>query len=839
MDPSSSTTSPTDREPRPRPAAGAAPEAPSWDEASLPARLLEASAQPFAMFEVDGRIVRVNHAYSALTGYEARELVGKNVLELTAPGSRRDTIEELEALRATGRGCRFEKQYRRKDGREVPVEVIADVYRDEAGAILGVFSFVSDVSERTRAERALRESEASYRRLYDEAPVGYDEVDARGVIVNINRTECELLGYERAEMLGRPVEAFMVEAERAEAGAAIAAMIRGEIPPGPAERTYQTKAGLRLVLAVENRLRTDSKSRVVGLRRTVRDVTAKRAIEAALVASERQARELFEALGDAVFVHDHAGRILAANPATCRALGYSRDELMALNIRDIDTEDFGRGFPDRLEEQLRRGSSSFEGVHRTKEGRQIPVEITTSTLDFGGQPAILASIRDISERKALEETRRTLDEARRRNAGEIEAKNRELTRSEARYRSLTEGCLDAVVVADARGFLTLFNPAAERTFGYAADDVLGRPITALMPEEYRGAHAEGFARYLRTRDPRVVGRTVELHGRRRDGTTFPLELSLSAVDVAGELQFIGSIRDQGERQRMRAMLAQSEKLASIGLLSAGVAHEINNPLAYVANNLAVLERDLKGVLELVAGYESARDHLAAVSPEALARVDAVADDLDWAYVRDNLGRLLTRTREGVQRVANIVSNLRGLARTTPPKMEEVAAGDVLGSAIEMLQGRLRRSGIDLEMDVPADTPKLRCVAAQIGQVVLNLMVNAVQAIETSPRADGAAGRLRVGARADREFHAIEIEDNGPGIPPDDLPRLFDPFFTTKPVGEGTGLGLSISHGIVAGHGGRIEVDSRLGHGTCFKILLPRGTAVAASPGPPASEAARL
>ncbi len=837
MDPSPTTADPNLAGPAPSEARDGLAHSFSWDRTSLPAILLEATAQPFAMFDPHGLILRVNHAYSALTGYEAHELIGRNVLDLTAPGSQRDTIEELTALRETGRGCRFEKQYRRKDGREIPVEVIADVYRDESGTILGVFSFVSDVSERTRAERALRASEAGFRRLYDEAPIGFDEVDARGVLVNINRTECEMLGYDRSEMLGRRVEDFLIDSEREGAAEAIAAMIRGDLTPGPAERTYQTKDGRRLVLSVENRQWLDSRGRVLGLRRTVRDVTDRREAETALVASVRQARELFEALGDAVFVHDLDGRILDANPAACQALGYTRSELLALGIRDIDAEGFAKGFADRLGQQIQHGSLAFEGLHRAKSGRLIPVEITTSTLEFGGRMAILASIRDISERKALEETRKTLDEANRRNAEEIEAKNRELTLSEARSRSLTEGGLDAVIVADDRGVLTLFNPAAERTFGYSAAEVLGQPITVLMPEEYRSAHSHGFARYLQTRDPRVVGRTVELHGRRKDGTTFPLELSLSAVDVAGELQFIGSIRDQGERQRMRAMLAQSEKLASIGLLSAGVAHEINNPLAYVANNLAVLERDLKGVLDLIAGYESARDSLAECAPEVLVRVDAVAEELDWSYVRDNLGRLLTRTRDGVQRVANIVANLRGLARTTPPKMEEVAVGDVLGAALEMLQGRLRRSGIELEIDVPDDLPKLRCVAAQIGQVVLNLMVNALQAIETSERPDGIGGRLRIGSRSTAEHHAIEVQDNGPGIPEEDLPRLFDPFFTTKPVGEGTGLGLSISHGIVAGHGGRIEVDSQVGHGTCFRILLPRGTAVAASPGPPASEAA--
>ena len=804
------------------------PLAEAGDDPRLLCWLLEQTAQPFVMFDSDGLIVRANGALAALVGYSTRELLGMKVMELTDEGSAGVTAENLRRLMDTGQPQRYEKAYRHKDGSIVPVDVVAASYRDERGNVLGYSAFVTDVAERKRAEHALRESEARFRKLYDEAPFGYDELDETGRIVNINRTECELLGYDREEMLGRLAVDLVAEAEREGARRDLDEMLREGRPPFSVERTYVTKDGRRLIVAIENRARLDVSGRVVGLRRTVRDVTARRKTESALVASERRARALFEGIEDGIFVHDLRGRILDVNPAACRHLGYARDELLKLTTADIDDPDFGSGYEDRLHRQLEKGRLSFEGRHRARDGRLIPVEINTSTIVFEGQRAVLAVMRDISERKALEESRRRFDEAQLENAREIEEKHRALAVSEARYRQLTEGCLDAVVVADDQGLITLFNPAAERTFGFGAPEVLGRPITALMPEEFHGPHAAGFARYLKTRDPRVVGRTVELRGRRKDGTEFPMELSLNAVEVGGVPQFIGSIRDQGERQRMRAMLAQSEKLASIGLLSAGVAHEINNPLAYIGNNLAVLERDLKGIMAMMAGYESAHDRLDGAAPEVMAEIRALSDDLDWPYVRDNLGRMLTRTREGVQRVANIVQNLRGLARTSAPKMEDVALADLLGSAVEMIQGRMRRDGIGLEIDAPEGLPKVHCVGSQISQVFLNLLVNAVQALEEAERPEG--GRLRVAIRQGAEFQAVEVIDNGPGIEAECLPKLFDPFFTTKPVGEGTGLGLSISHGIVTGHGGRIEVESTPGVGTCFRVLLPG--AAPRGPGPP-------
>jgi signal transduction histidine kinase len=180
--------------------------------------------------------------------------------------------------------------------------------------------------------------------------------------------------------------------------------------------------------------------------------------------------------------------------------------------------------------------------------------------------------------------------------------------------------------------------------------------------------------------------------------------------------------------------------------------------------------------------------------------------------------MLGRTREGVQRVANIVSNLRGLARTSPTKMETVLISDLLESALEMVRGRMRRHSIEVVVVHNGDVPRLSCVASQISQVILNLLINAVQAIESTGRETGGLIRFTTGTEGDAML--LTVEDNGCGIPPEAIPQLFDPFFTTKSVGEGTGLGLSITHGIVTGHGGRIEVESHPGGGTCFHVSLP-------------------
>jgi PAS domain S-box-containing protein len=781
------------------------------------ARLLETASQPFVATDIQGRIVSANPAFATLVGEPAPMLSGRTLGEFTTDALRPSQSELLRRVRETGAPARYQGELRREDGGLIPVEVALELDRNLEGKGMGLYAFFTDLSERKTVENALRESEERFRRLYDNAPVGYHEVDTEGRIVNINRTECEILGFAREELVGHSVFELISEEFRETARRAFPDKISGRIPLKPFERTVVTRDGRRLVISIEERYKRDEEGRVRGLLSTMRDVTEQKRTEAALVASEKRARVLFEGIEDAVFVHALDGRILDANPAACRLLGYTHAEMLTMTTLQVDDPEFAAGYEDRLARQLSEGHLSCEGRHRTKDGRVIPVEINTSTIQLDEERAVLAVIRDISERRALEETRRAFAEAQVQSALDIAAKNAELILSEERYRQLTEACLDGVVVVDRAGLVTLFNPAAERMFGHESAEVIGRPVANLMPASFRCRDGLTFDEDVLTRVPALVGETVEVMGRRKEGDEFPLELSLSSVERGGELQFIGSIRDQTERQRMRAMLAQSEKLASIGLLSAGVAHEINNPLAYVGNNLAVLERDLASMLEMVSLYEQARPAIAAAEPAMLEQIEALSEAFDWPYVSENLPGMIARTREGVQRVATIVSNLRGLARTSPPKMEAARIPDLLESALEMLRGRLRRHNIAVNV-THGNVPSLVCVPTQISQVLLNLLINAAQAVEMTGRADG--GHIRFTSALVGSTVMLVVADNGSGIEPENIPRLFDPFFTTKTVGEGTGLGLSICHGIVTGHGGRIEVETRQGEGTTFRVLLP-------------------
>jgi PAS domain S-box-containing protein len=265
----------------------------------------------------------------------------------------------------------------------------------------------------------------------------------------------------------------------------------------------------------------------------------------------------------------------------------------------------------------------------------------------------------------------------------------------------------------------------------------------------------------------------------------------------------------------QSRLVQTEKLASLGQLVAGVAHEINNPLSFVSNNVAVLERDLHDLLGLIELYREGESDLATVRPDLGEKVSDLDDRIDLAYSVSNLPRLIERTREGLRRIERIVKELRLFARVDEGDWNEVDLNPGIESSINIIKGYARKKGVRLVTDLGA-LPTIRCRAARIHQVVVNLMTNAIDACAE----DGGLVTVRTQTEPEAMGVRIEIRDNGCGIPAEIRERIFDPFFTTKPVGQGTGLGLSISYGIVHEHGGRIEVHSSPGEGASFVVHLP-------------------
>jgi signal transduction histidine kinase len=273
------------------------------------------------------------------------------------------------------------------------------------------------------------------------------------------------------------------------------------------------------------------------------------------------------------------------------------------------------------------------------------------------------------------------------------------------------------------------------------------------------------------------------------------------------------IRLEHRLRGTQAALAQTEQLASLGRLAAGVAHEINNPIAYVINNLAVLRRDVQAMLKVLDKYREGREALAFARPELAEQAARLEDEMDLAYFLENHARMFDRSAEGLHRIRAIVQNLRDFARLGEAEYKEADLNASLRSTLEAYRHELEKNELRIETDFRELAP-LACRPAKLNQVFSHILQNAIQASD-------AGGLIEVRTRPDGDGAVlVEVEDHAGGIPPEHLPHIFEPFYTTKPVGGGAGLGLSVSYGIVREHGGSLEVESTVGRGSLFRVRLP-------------------
>jgi PAS domain S-box-containing protein len=263
----------------------------------------------------------------------------------------------------------------------------------------------------------------------------------------------------------------------------------------------------------------------------------------------------------------------------------------------------------------------------------------------------------------------------------------------------------------------------------------------------------------------------------------------------------------------QSRMVETEKLASLGQLVAGVAHEINNPLAFVSNNVAVLERDMRDMVSLIELYRQLQRPAGTDQADVFCEIEKVSEQLDLGYTLNNLPKLIERTREGLRRIERIVKDLRLFARVDEGEWNEIDLNPGIESSVNMVLGYARKNGVRLVTELEP-LPPVRCRGARVHQVVVNLLMNAIDACE-------AEDAVTIRTRPETGGVRIEVSDTGCGIEPANRERIFDPFFTTKPIGEGTGLGLSISYGIVQEHHGSIDVQTTPGEGSCFTVRLPR------------------
>jgi PAS domain S-box-containing protein len=456
-------------------------------------------------------------------------------------------------------------------------------------------------------------------------------------------------------------------------------------------------------------------------------------------------------------------RHVYVSEAAAEILGYEAEEL----VGDPTELAFGSDGRARLAELLLRWRGGdmtpviFETEARRKDGLHVPVEVALSAVTLTGEPAIVAFLRDIRERKAAEEA---------------------LRRSETRFRQLIEAAPDAIGVVRDRRFVYV-NPAYVRLLRRPFGAICGFAVSDFVHRDDREA-LDRRLDAIRAGAPPSMPHDARVT--RPDGRIIFVELMGLVIDYDGQPAVLDFARDTTERRQMQAQLAFSDRMATLGMLAAGVAHEINNPLAYAMLNLNTLGRQM------------------APSGEGTA-----AEGAEGAAAK-----LIATAIEGLGRVASIVRDLLGFSAPTSVDRWPVEAESVVESAINVAMHAIRgRARIERRY---AAVPPLKTDPARLGQILLNLLFNAAQSFDTADEGTNVLA-LEIASPGPEQV-VITVADNGPGISPRDLERIFEPFYTTKP--KGTGLGLSMCQTLIASLEGRIEVESVVGEGSKFVVWLP-------------------
>lgn len=525
---------------------------------------------------------------------------------------------------------------------------------------------------------------------------------------------------------------------------------------------------------------------------------------------------------DSVLITDPKGSIKYVNPKFTQLTGYTIEEVIDKNPRILKS---GKQ-PDEVYKQLWdtiSADNEWRGrfQNRKKDGELYwEFQSISSIKDDNGVITHFVAVK--------------IDDTERMQAKEMMRKSNE------RLANIFKISEDAIISIDEDMRIIIFSGGAKRCFGYSSNEVIGQRIEILLPERFRKNHSSNVRNFANSNDTvrMMGGRGCKISGLRKNGEEFPVEISISQLNDDGKKIFTAVLRDITERKRLedkilegkteledalkkldkaygelrtsQSMIFRQEKMASLGILAAGVAHEINNPMGFISSNIESLGRYVEKFTEFIDIQEAAIESLHV--DDVTTKLDERRKKLKLDYIRNDIKDLIRESLDGADRIKKIVQDLKIFARLDDEEQLSANINEYIESALNIVWNELKyKATVKKEF---GDIPLTICSPRQLSQVFMNMLLNASHAIDKQ-------GEIVIKTWREKDsIIYISISDTGCGIPEENLKRIFEPFFTTKEAGKGTGLGLSISYEIIKKHHGEIAVHSELGKGTTFTVTLP-------------------
>lgn len=729
----------------------------------------------------NGEFLHVNEQVSRYLGYSLDELHQMCVFDIDTMLTREDWPGFMQNLRSHGVQI-IETMNRRKDGQVIPVQVIDNVMTFE-GEEFHV-AFVQDISERKQMEQALKTNQERLEMALRSANEGIWNRNLNPDTIYFDARYYTIAGYQPDEFPAT-FEAWEERVYPDDLGrikSDINQYVAGEQETIDLEYRFQRKDGSYMWVHDKGRIVSrDADGRPLRLSGTRADITLRKQLEESL----RLTQFIFDEAPIGVWRMGKSGEILDVNAQGCASLGYSREELCRMSVFDFapgyDQEDWAYA-----SDQLQKVATvTIEAQHQRRNGNIFPVQVIAKLMRFEGQEYQVAFVQEITERKQNEE---------------------ELRRLRNYLNNIIDSMPSTLIGVDNHGHVTQWNKTAELDSGINADAARGRSITELLP--WMSTATETIRQSIRTRD--VIHQQAT--SRPRNGDTCYEDVTVYPLVTNGVEGAVIRIDDVTEKIRLQEMMIQSEKMLSVGGLAAGMAHEINNPLAGILQTANVLSNRLADKLDNPASLKAAEE--AGTSPEAIA-----------AFMRERgILRMLDAIKDSGRRVAEIVDNMLSFARKSNATVSSHSLNELLDKTLKLamadydLKKEFDFKQIEIVREYDDELPQIPCEGAKIQQVLLNLLSNGAQAMSQQP---DRFSRFTLRTYVEQQQVCLEVEDNGPGMDEATRKRVFEPFFTTKPVGVGTGLGLSVSYFIITeNHGGQMSVQSSPGHGSRFKVCLP-------------------